>query len=329
MEGKVNNGGVASFYSFNMNHYPGVLWENDDLPDPRLYNLDVQKLRHWQIRDQNDNEKPERSLSQMVYHSYHRYLQEIEPVYYNARVRESTKKYTTTTVNQHLPTPASIQRRMFSPIMFFPPFLSNNPTMRSFQIQRSLNTFIVRLEALIENKVIDEVTDNIYWGIFSPNPTPQRAWLRWIRWRTYHNHLTFSNLRNNTTTTELEQPEYGPPSLRPIDKRRMELHNCFSLDTITAQYYHLGGCCDEEGIFPRVRHCDPDKVVLYTCASIWRIGHDDQIDSTYIIHKPEILRCNNTWRQQRLKTYLEHLNPEWGRWANLDQPANKRFRGEW
>jgi hypothetical protein len=109
----------------------------------------------------------------------------------------------------------------------------------------------------------------------------------------------------------------------------MELHNCFSLDTITAQYYHLGGCCDEEGIFPKVRHCDPDKVVLYTCASIWRIGHDDEVDSTYIMHKPEILRCNNTWRQQRLKNYLEHLNPEWGRWAILDQPANKRLRGEW
>jgi hypothetical protein len=328
-EGMVNNGGVASLFSFNMNHYPGVLWENDDLPDPRLYNIDVQKLRHWQIRDQDDAEKKDRKLSQMVYNSYDRYLQEIEPVLYNARLRESTRKFTITTVNQHLPTPASIQRRMFSPIMFFPPMLSNNKTMRSFQIQRSLNTFIVRLEALIDNKVIDEVTDNIYWGIFTPNPTPQKAWLRWLRWRTYHNHLTFSNLRNNTITTELEQPEYGPPFLRPIDRRRMELHNCFSLDTITAQYYHLGGCCDEEGIFPKVRHCDPDKVVLYTCASIWRIGHDDEVDSTYIMHKPEILRCNNTWGQQRLKNYLEHLNPEWGRWAILDQPANKRLRGEW
>ncbi len=165
----------------------------------------------------------------------------------------------------------TVYRNMPSPVMFFPPVLDFEPITRSRQIQRALNKFIIRLESLIENKSIDEVIDNIYWGLFISNPIPQRSWLRWIRWRTYYNHLTFSNLRNDTVTTELELPEYGPPVIRPIDRKRMSLHNCFSLDTITAQYYHLGGCCEEESIFSKVIHVDPDKVVLYTNASIWRI----------------------------------------------------------
>jgi hypothetical protein len=179
---------------------------------------------------------------------------------------------------------------------------------------------------------MDQVTDNIYWGVFIPNPTPKRSWLRWIRWRTYYNHLTFSNTENGTVTSELELPEYGPAFLRPIDERRMSLHNCFSLDTHTAQYYHLGGCCKENSRLPKVRHVDQDKVVLYTNASIWRLEQDDYIDSTYIVHKPEALRGAITWRQKRLNTYFKQLNPEWGRWAkdvkeiNPDHSASKRLK---
>ena len=49
------NGGVSTFlnrrqdtspYVFKLDQYPGTLWENDNLPDPRLYNSDVHLLRH-------------------------------------------------------------------------------------------------------------------------------------------------------------------------------------------------------------------------------------------------------------------------------------------
>jgi hypothetical protein len=268
----------------------------------------------------------------MTYHSYHRYLQEIEPGYYSNSVSEATTKFTISTVIQHLPTADSVSRNMPSPVMFCPPVLDSDPIIRSRQIQRALNKFIIRLESLIENKSIDEVTDNIYWGLFIPNPIPKRSWLRWIRWRTYYNHLTFSNTIDGTNTTELECPEYGPALLRPIDKRRMLLHNCFSLDTHTAQFYHLGGCCKENSRLPKVRHVDQDKVIIYTNASIWRLGQDDYIDSTYLVHKPEAFRGAITWRQQRLNTYFKQLNPEWGRWAkevkeiNPYQSASKRLK---
>jgi hypothetical protein len=325
----VNDGGVSSSpYSFNMNHYPGKLWENDDLPDPRLYNIDIGLMRHWHIRDRVDTTR----LSQTTYHSYHRYLQEIEPGYYGDSVLEAANKFTISTVIQHLPTADSVSRNMPSPVMFCPPVLDSDPIIRSRQIQRALNKFIIRLESLIENKSIDEVTDNIYWGLFIPNPIPKRSWLRWIRWRTYYNHLTFSNTIDGTNTTELECPEYGPAFLRPIDERRMLLHNCFSLDTHTAQFYHLGGCCNENSRLPKVRHVDQDKVIIYTNASIWRLGQDDYIDSTYLVHKPEAFRGAITWRQKRLNTYFNQLNPEWGRWAkevkeiNPYQSASKRLK---
>ena len=112
----VIDGGVTkSPYSFNMNHYPGMLWENDDLPDPRLYNIDVRLLRHWHIRDRVDNSK----LSQMTYHSYHRYLQEIEPYYYSSRVWEANTKFTISTVIQHLPSADTVSRNRQSPSCSF------------------------------------------------------------------------------------------------------------------------------------------------------------------------------------------------------------------
>ena len=268
----------------------------------------------------------------MTYHSYHRYLQEIEPAHYGSSMWEATMKFTTSTIIQHLPTADTVSRHMPSPLMFFPPVLDEDPTIRSRQIQRALNKFVIRLESLIENKSIDEVTDNIFWGVFIPNPIPKRSWLRWIRWRTYYNHLTFSNTIDGTSTTELEHPEYGPAVLRSIDKRRMLLHNCFSLDTHTAQFHHLGGCCKPDSRLPRIRHVDEEKVIMYTNASIWRLGQDDYVDSTYLVNKPEAFRKVITWRQKRLNAYFKQLNPEWGRWAkevkekNPDQSASKRLK---
>jgi hypothetical protein len=112
----------------------------------------------------------------------------------------------------------------------------------------------------------------------------------------------------------------------------MSLSNCFSLDTHTAQYFHLGGCRKEDFRFPKVRHVDPDKVILYTNASIWRIGQNDYVDSTYIVNKADASQSAITWRQMRLNTYFKQLNPEWGRWAKEvkeikpDRSSSKRLK---
>jgi hypothetical protein len=76
----VNDGGEyeqfqSSPYVFNLNQFPNMLCENDDLPDPRIYNIDVQQLRYWHIHDLTDAT----CLEDTTYDSYYRYLEEMNP----------------------------------------------------------------------------------------------------------------------------------------------------------------------------------------------------------------------------------------------------------
>ena len=162
--------------------FPHGIWENDDLPDPRLYGIDVQLLRLWHIQD-----KLKTTPEETIYHSFYKYLQAIEPAYLQVKCEEARVKYTLTTIEQHLPTPKKVVLAAPSPLMFFNECypLSLDPATRSYQINRALNTFIVRLDTLIDNKTIEDVTDNVFWGTMSMNPSPKKAWLRWLRWKKY------------------------------------------------------------------------------------------------------------------------------------------------
>ncbi len=98
---------------------------------------------------------------------------------------EATRKFTTSTVIQHLPTAETVSRHMPSPVMFFPPVLDENSTIRSRQIQRALNQFVIRLESLIENKSIDEpeaFRGAITWRQKSLNTYFKQLNPEWGRW---------------------------------------------------------------------------------------------------------------------------------------------------
>jgi hypothetical protein len=84
-------------------------------------------------------------------------------------------KWTISTVFQHAPTPLTVMLAQPNPILFLTYSLSLDPPTRSKQINKALNTFIVRMELIIYHQLMDEVTDNVYWGIFSPNTTPKRS----------------------------------------------------------------------------------------------------------------------------------------------------------
>jgi hypothetical protein len=303
-------------YVFNLQLFPHGIWENDDLPDPRLYGIDVQLLRHWHIQD-----KLKTTPEETIYHSFYKYLQAIEPAYLQVKCEEARVKYTLTTIEQHLPTPKKVVLAAPSPLMFFNECypLSLDPATRSYQINRALNTFIVRLDTLIDNKTIDDVTDNVFWGTMSMNPSPKKAWLRWLRWKKYYINLTVTNARHARVTTELTDPHYGPPFLRVKDRRRMVLHNCFTLDSESAQYQCLGGCLDSFDDDPPVTHVPYSMVLLTQHMSIWHCVyrpwgyHDDYEERTFWPNNTNTLCPTQSWRAQRLNKYIRSINPAWGR----------------
>jgi hypothetical protein len=313
-------------YVFDLQMFPQGIWENDDLPDPRLYNIDVQDLRHWHIQD-NLSTTP---FEEMTYNSFHHYLQAIEPAYLIVKMDEAKTKYTRTTVEQHLPTSEKVILAAPSALMFFQecyPF-SLDPQLRSRQVNRALNTFIVRLEVLIDNKTLDEVTDNVFWGTITLNPSPKKAWLRWLRWKKYYLNLTVTNIRHDRVTTELVDPHYGPPFIRPKDRQRMSMHNCFTLDSETAQYTCIGGCLDVFDDDPPVSHVPYSMVVISQHVSIWHCAyrpwgfHDDYDERTFWPSNNPTVGPTLSWRTQRLNKYIRSINPEWGRKAKGRNDSN-------
>jgi hypothetical protein len=313
-------------YVFNLQLFPQGIWENDDLPDPRLYNINVQDLRHWHIQDSLSTTPYE----EMTYYSFYHYLQAMEPAYLIVKEEEARNKYTSTTVEQHLPTTERVILAAPSVLMFFQecyPF-SLDSKIRSRQINRALNTFIIRLDTLIANKIIDDVSDNVFWGTISLNPSPKKAWLRWLRWKKYYLNLTVTNIRHDRVTTELVDPHYGPPFIRPKDRQRMSMHNCFTLDSETAQYTCIGGCLDVFDDDPPVSHVPYSMVVISQHVSIWHCAyrpwgfHDDYDERTFWPSNNPTVGPTLSWRTQRLNKYIRSINPEWGRKAKGRNDSN-------
>jgi hypothetical protein len=321
----VNNGGVIygivqlpiyeSPYVFDLHMYPERLWENDNLPDPRLYGIDVQLLRHWHIQDQVGN----KDLQDRTYHSFLRYLQEIEPDYLARCIEHARVKYTTTTVKQHLPTAMKVATADSTPMLFFHDTypLSLNPQIRSLQIRRALNKFVIRLETLIENKIMDDVTDNVFWGTFTWIPSPKKAWLRWLRWKKYYLHLTVVSLLTAMPTQELESHSEGPPMIRTIDRQRMASHNCFYLDSDTAQYRCLAGCLGVYDERPPITDVAADKVVIIQDINIWSYGNSEYVEAISWPNKTNGYCTTKSWQARRLNDYIDMLNPKWGRWTGV------------
>jgi hypothetical protein len=249
----------------------------------------------------------------MTYYLFYHYLQAIEPAYLTAKLEEARINYTKTTVEQHLPTPAKVILAAPCVLMFFQecyPF-SLDSQNRSRQINRALNTFIVRLDTLIDNKTIDEVTDNVFWGTTTINPSPKKAWLRWLRWKKYYLNLTVTNVRHDRVTTELEHHHYGPPFIRTKDRRRMSMHNCFTLDSETAQFTCFGGCLNMFDDNPLVTHVPYNRVVLIQHVNIWHYLSDYEEETFW--PNTNTLCSLSSWRAQRLNKYIRSINPEWGR----------------
>jgi hypothetical protein len=206
-----------------------------------------------------------------------------------------------------------------TPMLFFHDTypLSLNPQIRSLQIRRALNKFVIRLETLIENKIMDDVTDNVFWGTFTWIPSPKKAWLRWLRWKKYYLHLTVVSLLTAMPTQELESHSEGPPMIRTIDRQRMASHNCFYLDSDTAQYRCLAGCLGVYDERPPITDVAADKVVIIQDINIWSYGNSEYVEAISWPNKTNGYCTTKSWRARRLNDYIDMLNPKWGRWTGV------------
>ena len=289
--------------------YKEPVFELDDLPDPRLYGIDVAQLHSFA---RNNTFDP----------SYQNYLLRVENDYL------TTTMFDNLLINMDLLVDANIdkmQRRFnkSNPIMFFPPVLSANEEQRKKQIHRALYTYVVRLDIQIKSKTMYDSLDNIHWGIGTGDPSPKLPWLRWLRWRTYFIHMKLAGI--NAMRPELGPLPHGPPLLREIDKVRMSLSNCFALVRTIAQFAcNSYGCLTSEDPLPPFPNVDDKDIILYQYKSIWTLDLNDfngemvwtgsKLFNGY--HPP--LQAKMTLRQKSLQTFMMNQYPEWGRTSSYE-----------
>ncbi len=305
------------------------LFELDDLPDPRLYGIDVHQLQNLARRQCSECGGP-------FDPSYEAYLINVEPV------RLTTMMMDNYVTNYGLIVETSMQNfltqklRKLTPIRFFPTMLDFNLERRKQQINRALNKFVIALDVSIEGKTWYDTLNNVYWGIGTGDPTPKLVWLRYLRWRRYFLHLKLSGI--TMTKPDTEPIMLGPPNLRLCDKQRMGLRNCFALDFDAGQFASNSVGChhasDPESPFPRFPNVKEDNIILYQYKSIWTLDLNDfDCKATWnytfkLLNRPYLQLRPPSLRQDKLQKFLQRRRPEWGSTSSDATAAEKESKDE-
>jgi hypothetical protein len=309
------------------------LFELDDLPDPRLYNIDVTQLRTLARRQCTDCGGP-------FDPSYEGYLFHVEPTLLATSMMENYIVNCDLVVQYNENNILHQKFKKPNPMMFVPTWLDSNPEKRKAQINRALNKFVIVVDIHIEARTWYDTLDNVYWGIGTGDPTPKLSWLRYLRWRRYFLHLKLSGI---TRTPEDNEPiKFGPPYIRDCDKERMGPTNCFALTTETGQFasnsYGCHRASDPADPFPKFPNVDDNSIILYQYKSIWSIDLNDfdcntKWNFSFKLYKQPFLgKRPVSIRQAKILQFIDNRIAEWGSKSNFAtamEGSSENNGGDW
>jgi hypothetical protein len=136
--------------------YKEPVFELDDLPDSRLYNIDVAQLHEFARLCDFDP-------------SYQNYLLKVEKDYVATVMSDNLLVNMDLLVDDHLHNLMQGHFNKPNPVMFFPSVLSGDAAQRKKQIHRALNTYVIRLDIHITSKAMYDSLDSIHWGLARAN----------------------------------------------------------------------------------------------------------------------------------------------------------------
>ncbi len=154
---------------------PGVGYEDefDDLPDPRLYNVDMKEMLLYVYifihTSDDDNNHP--------FFNYERYLRLIDQnkdAYQSAIDAAWNSLKTVDIANEPLKL-----------VQILGPQFSTDPEIRFREIKIALERYIHQVESTIYESIEERFQDNVDWDPFTDHPRPKASFLRWHRWRCY------------------------------------------------------------------------------------------------------------------------------------------------
>jgi hypothetical protein len=285
--------------------------ENDDLPDHRLYGIDLVMLNTYvEVFGMADDPGS-------PFQDFANYIRCIEPDEVKRAMIEQERIVVDEWYNLHADPLAAFKRRAGMFEFILGPLVSNVP----LTMNRRINLALMRMENNLMVKSVDVGTDNVYWGIVTCWPSPKASWIRWQRWRFYFQHLYMQKVVGFKGEIADE-----PPIIRDKDKIRMEMKRWCLMNINSGQFEMLPACMDDR--IP-VSNVHPEHILLYDKQSIWDMRYEINHSVTVWNQSPIKTKVNvHDDRTSRLSIFLDNLKrfslqPEWGRNANEDDGAQE------
>ena len=306
---------------------PGVGYEDefDNLPDPRLYNVDMKEMLLWVYifihKSDDDNNHP--------FFNYERYLRLVD---HNKDAYQSAIDAAWNSLKT-----VDIANDPLKLVQILGPQFSTDPDIRSREIKIALERYIRQVEPTIYESIEHRFQDNVDWDPFTDYPQPKASFLRWHRWRCYFRnrllHFTSEKFKNTIWSTFKEVQE-GPPLWRPIDEARTRKRDWFILRSDLAQYQKLIHGFDDDNI-PTDNNVPNHDIIFWEQIPLWHrptsrdvFGYHDENLSFF---QPVTRYWNDAYftpvrdatpRGQRLSRYLHRPISTWGRVAQKMEEAH-------
>jgi hypothetical protein len=200
----------------SMLYEPGTIEyieEIDNLPDPRIYGIDVELLNMFVLIYLANPERPH------PFHLYEQYMRHVDPVQKEYQVTvEWAWTVLHTEAEKHKATPCLLSDPNLI-IKYLPPFLSTDPHLRSRQIMIVMERYIRQIEPHFHQHLDKAYRDNVEWDYFTKSPTPKASFLRWCRWKCYfvNRYHRYMDRDNRDALSPIDDLPQGPPNWRDVD----------------------------------------------------------------------------------------------------------------
>ena len=284
--------------------------EIDNLPDPRIYGINVEMLNMYVLLYLANPTRPH------PFHLYEQYMRHVDPVQKEYQVTvEWAWTVLHTEAEKHKATPCLLSDPNLI-IKYLPPFLSTDPHLRSRQIMIVMERYIRQIEPHFHQHLDKAYRDNVEWDYFTKSPTPKASFLRWCRWKCYfvnryHRYMDRDNLDALSPIDDL--PE-GPPNWRDVDELRTQHRNWFIMDSVTSQYKQVP-CGFQDDVIPKDDDVELRDIVFWEQIPLWKRGpYGNFLPLTRIWNN-----CANdqeaehlSHRHTRLTAFLQRPDSKWG-----------------
>jgi hypothetical protein len=215
-----------NIYSFKLK--PGVHHDSayneelDDLPDPRLYKIDVDHLHMYVLLYMA---YPERLNPCSCYIYYLRHVDEKQREF-----QECIDRAWTSLDKPNIGPKGVVRFPIIKSIVNDHSLIVNlisahpDPVVRSRQIKIAIESYLRKIEPHFGRTLDDEFYSNVEWDYLTRAPAPKDSFLRWHRWRCYflnrmHRYDDHCDLSDLSIIDD--HPE-GPPEWRIVDELRAE-----------------------------------------------------------------------------------------------------------